>query len=160
MSATLTIFAVLQRVGSFLKRFKSVTCLQIRAKNMRCELALQVDQCTSVWCLAPEAVPETDSLTPKRYDEHPRPLPGKSATPLRLFRQGSHRHGQVMESRGVRNLEWWWVMEFHFFLILDTQWYSQTLTLFTAHQNLWPKEFFVFTSSQFSRPWNDLKVME
>ena len=39
------IFAVLQRVGSFWKRFKSVTCLQIRAKNMRCESALQVDQC-------------------------------------------------------------------------------------------------------------------
>ena len=36
------IFAVLQRVGSFWKRFKSVTCLQIRAKNMRCESALQV----------------------------------------------------------------------------------------------------------------------
>ena len=45
------IFAVLQRVASFWKRFKSVTCLQIRARNMRCEsalhkkLALQVDQC-------------------------------------------------------------------------------------------------------------------
>ena len=39
------IFAVLQRVGSFWKRFKSVTCLQIRVRNMRCELALQVDQC-------------------------------------------------------------------------------------------------------------------
>ena len=39
------IFAVLQRVLNFWKRFKSVTCLQIRAKNMRCESALQVDQC-------------------------------------------------------------------------------------------------------------------
>ena len=39
------IFAVLQRLESFWKRFKSVTCLQIRAKNMRCESALQVDQC-------------------------------------------------------------------------------------------------------------------
>ena len=28
------IFAVLQRVGSFSKRFKSVSCLQIRARNM------------------------------------------------------------------------------------------------------------------------------
>ena len=36
------IFAVLQRVASFWKRFKSVTCLQIRARNMRCESALQV----------------------------------------------------------------------------------------------------------------------
>ena len=41
----LAIFAVLQRVGSFWKRFKSVTNSQIRAKNMRCESALQVDQC-------------------------------------------------------------------------------------------------------------------
>ena len=39
------IFAVLQRVGSFWKRFKSVTCLQIRAKNLRCESALRVNQC-------------------------------------------------------------------------------------------------------------------
>ena len=36
---------MLQRVGRFWKRFKSVTCLQIRSKNMRCESALQVDQC-------------------------------------------------------------------------------------------------------------------
>ena len=38
------IFAVLQRkrVASFWKRFKSVTCLQISARNMRCESALQV----------------------------------------------------------------------------------------------------------------------
>ena len=39
------IFTVLQRVGSFWKRFKSVSCLQVRAKNLRCESALQVDQC-------------------------------------------------------------------------------------------------------------------
>ena len=39
------IFAVLQRVASFWKRFKGVTCLQIRVRNMRCESALQVDQC-------------------------------------------------------------------------------------------------------------------
>ena len=38
------IFAVLQRVASFWKRFKSVSCLQIRAKNMRFESALQVDR--------------------------------------------------------------------------------------------------------------------
>ena len=38
----LAIFAVLQRVGNFFKRLKSVTCLQIRAKNMRCETPLQV----------------------------------------------------------------------------------------------------------------------
>ena len=36
------IFAVLQRVASFWKQFKSVTCLQIRVRNMRCESALQV----------------------------------------------------------------------------------------------------------------------
>ena len=41
------IFAVLQRVARFWKRFKSVTCLQIRAKYMRCESALQVDQCNT-----------------------------------------------------------------------------------------------------------------
>ena len=38
-----------QRVASFWKQFKSVTCLQIRVRNIRCEsafkLALQVDQC-------------------------------------------------------------------------------------------------------------------
>ena len=34
------IFAVLQRIGSSWKWFKSVTRLQIRAKNMRCESAL------------------------------------------------------------------------------------------------------------------------
>ena len=31
-----------QRVASFWKQFKSVTCLQIRVRNIRCESALQV----------------------------------------------------------------------------------------------------------------------
>ena len=31
-------------------------------------------QNVTVWCLAPQAVPELEILTPKRYDEHPRPF--------------------------------------------------------------------------------------
>ena len=53
-------------------------------------------------------------------------------------------------------------MEFQIFISsVSTQWLiRQTFETFTQHKNIWPKEFVVFTCSQFSRSWNQMKVMK